>query len=163
MNIPQFGFSQKACGISPDDVAAAERVFRAVEHLVHGNVTDEDPPPPTEKDLVKLAKRVKSMRLLRAQFFEERHFGEAAWDMLLALFIAQGEGYCLKISDVCNESGVPPTTALRWIDRLLETELAVKRTNPTDSRSTFVEIHPEARRKMREYLSQGWSRLVVAR
>lgn len=163
MNAPQCGFGHKVSGISSDDVAAVGRVFRAVEELFQQAPHGPDQPTPTEKDLVTLAKRVKSMRSLRDQFFDQKHFGEAAWDMLLALFIAQGEGYRLKVSDLCNESGVPPTTALRWIERLIEINHAIKRSNSSDSRVTFVEIHPDARDQMRDYLAHGWSRLVAAR
>lgn len=163
MNVPQFGFGNRIGSISPDDVAATGRVFREVERLVCGYADHQQAPAPTEGDLIKLAKRVKAMRELRRQFFEECHFGEAAWDMLLALFIAQGEGYRLKVGDACNESGVAPTTALRWVDRLIETNLAIKKPHPTDSRVTFVDIHPDASRKMRDFLTQTWSCLISAR
>lgn len=67
---------------------------------------------------------------------------------MLALYMAEGEGYRLRISEICDESGVPPTTALRWIEKLVAMGLARKRANPTDLRSSYIEITEQASERM---------------
>ena len=45
-------------------------------------------------------------------------FGEGGWDMLLKLYDAHVEGRRECVSGLCAASGVPASTALRWIDHL---------------------------------------------
>ena len=77
---------------------------------------------------------------------------------MLALYIAEGEGCRLKVSDLCNESGVPPTTALRWIDRLVQLKMVRRRPHPLDARAIFVEIDADTTRKMNGYLEKIWGK-----
>ena len=109
-------------------------------------------------NLLILARRLKASRNARDKFFRSSLFAEPAWDMMLALYIAEGEGCRLKVSDLCNESGVPNTTALRWIDQLVDLKMARKRRRPLDGRAFFVEIEPDTTRKMNGYLEKIWSR-----
>ena len=71
--------------------------------------------------------------------------------MLLALYIAEGEGYRLQVSEVCFESNCPETTALRWLVKLEEQSLIRRRQNPLDARSSFVEIEAEAIDRLTRY------------
>lgn len=128
--------------ITRADLDAMARLFRALQHSLPseassnlGIVSSSQPP-----EAVKLARRVKSARNYRSTFLHSDLFGEPGWDLMLALYIAEGEGYRLRISEICDESGVPATTALRWIDKLVSMGLARKRANPTDMRSSFIEI-----------------------
>lgn len=108
--------------------------------------------------LLRLAKGIRASRAERTVFFREDLFGEASWDILLALFIAGEEGYEMKMTAVCYESGVPMTTALRWIDRLIELGHIVKRANAYDARSSLLELSPETVERLREYLERVQSR-----
>lgn len=164
MFIVHQGFNHELRGISPEDVAASGRVIRAVEGLIQAEPQGtKSPPTPTEADLLKLAKRIKTLRFIRSEFLKGDGLGEPSWDMLLALYIAHGEGYRLTISNLCVESGVPPTTALRWVDRLVESGQAIKSPHPTDARSMFVDGHPDVLNKMRQFLERAWTRHVSAR
>jgi DNA-binding MarR family transcriptional regulator len=104
------------------------------------------------------AKRIKTSRIRRQTFFHSSLFGEPAWDILLALYIAQAESRRLKVSDIYNESGVPPTTTLRWLDRLYELQMARKRKHRIDQRISFVEIHPDTIRKLNAYFELALKR-----
>jgi len=106
----------------------------------------------TNGDLVALAKYLRSIRAMRRDFFEADLFGEAAWDILLSLYIAFHERYNMKVVAVCHESGVPDTTALRWIERLVELGHVRRRQNPRDARSTLLELAPETVAKMDQLL-----------
>lgn len=94
--------------------------------------------------LVELAKRIKAIRESRVALLDPSLFGEPAWNMLLALYIAAGERYALSISALCAESGVPATTATRSINRLLELEMVRRVPNPIDNRSTYIELTRDA-------------------
>lgn len=72
--------------------------------------------------------------------------------MLLLLYIAAREQQRLKTSAVCAGSRVPDTTALRWIEKLVESGLARKRPSPTDLRITYLELTPECLIQMDEML-----------
>jgi DNA-binding MarR family transcriptional regulator len=73
---------------------------------------------------------------------------------LLALYIARHEGHAMKMAIVCHESGVPDTTALRWIERLVEHGLVTKRPNKLDARSSLLELSDDAEAKMTRYLER---------
>ena len=102
--------------------------------------------------MVKLARRIKYVRDDRNALFGHGLFGEQGWDMLLALYIAEGEGYRLKVGDLCNESLVPQSIAIRWIEPLVELHMAHRRSNPLDTRSIFVEIQPATAVMMTRFL-----------
>lgn len=103
---------------------------------------------PSELQLSSLAKRIHAARAKRAQVFGLDIFAEPGWDMLLSLYVAEREGYRMTVSAICNDSGVPDTTALRWVERLTEMGLTRRVRNPFDLRSSFVELSPEGIDKM---------------
>src|SRR5437899_12878981 len=57
-------------------------------------------------------------RTRRKQFFKASLFSDPAWDILLDLFAAEQEGRRVTVSVVGLGSGIPQTTALRWINAL---------------------------------------------
>lgn len=90
------------------------------------------------------AKMIRRLRSLRGDVLPSHLFGEASWDILLALYIAHREQYRLTIMSVCNEAGVPLTTALRWLQQLVDEGLAIRRSNPLDRRTVHVELSADA-------------------
>lgn len=79
-------------------------------------------------------------RRVREGLFPESIFADPAWDMLLDLFASKLEGTEVCVSDACSAAGVPPTTALRWLCRLEDSGLLVRRSDPKDSRRIHVEL-----------------------
>lgn len=67
-------------------------------------------------------------------------FGEPGWDMLLFLYIQQVRGEFVLVTRLCNASGVPPTTALRYIDTLQSHGLIEKSKSEADSRLVYVQL-----------------------
>lgn len=112
-------------------------------------------------ELVRLAKRIKAIRESRAALLEPSLFGEPAWNILLALYVAAGERYALSISALCAESGVPATTAARSISRLLELNMVRRVPNPSDNRSTYVELADETAAKLTELLDEARSKYLA--
>lgn len=103
--------------------------------------------------LLRLATNLKQAREERDRYFVREMFGEAGWDILLALYVARGRGYRMKVSDACFEARVPSTTALRWLEHLENAGLIERRVNAIDRRSTLVEISGQGVARMSEYLS----------
>jgi DNA-binding MarR family transcriptional regulator len=111
--------------------------------------------------LVKLAKRIKAIRESRAALLDASLFGEPAWNILLALYIAAGERYALSMSALCAESGAPATTATRSINRMIELEMVRRVPNPSDNRSTYIELTRDTAAKLTELLDSARSKYLA--
>lgn len=109
--------------------------------------------PDIAPDLLRLALDLKNNRERRSHFFPPELFGEAGWNLLLALYIARGRGYRLKISEVCFESRVPATTVLRWLDVLEQSDLVERRESPLDRRTVLLDLSGSGVAQMNNYLS----------
>lgn len=77
-------------------------------------------------------------RELRGRFFAQELFADPAWDMLLDLAASEAEHRRISVTSLCIASNVPPTTALRWIDVLVDAGLVARERDPVDGRRTFV-------------------------
>ncbi|MBC6435930.1 winged helix DNA-binding protein [Nostoc sp. HG1] len=111
----------------------------------------------------RLVRRIIRQRQLRARFFEGDLFADPAWDMLLDLTAARAEHTRVSITSLCIASGVPPTTALRWIGQMTEAGLLERVEDETDRRRAFVTLTEKASDAMARYfvdLGREASRLV---
>jgi len=104
--------------------------------------------------LVEHARQTFANRAQRTRFFNNAMFGEAAWDMLLALYATEQSGSRHTVSGVVNLAGVPPTTALRWLDFLEQEQLITRKPNPTDRRVSYVGLTDKAREALDAYFSE---------
>ena len=92
-------------------------------------------------------------RRLRDGFFGEGLFEDPAWDMLLDLFAAEREGARVSVSSLCIAAAVAPTTALRWLNRLVGEGLLERHPDPQDKRRAFVALSARGSGAMRGYLA----------
>ena len=92
-------------------------------------------------------------RARRSHIFNREMFGEAAWDMLLALYVTDRTGTRHTVSGVVNLSGVPATSALRWLKFLEREQLVTRLPNRMDGRVIHVELTEKARELMDAYFS----------
>lgn len=104
--------------------------------------------------LVERARQTFANRSLRSQFFSGVMFGEAAWDMLLALYVTEQSGARHTVSGLINLSGVAPTTALRWLDFLRQEHLVTRLSSPTDRRVFYIELTEEGLRALDAYFAE---------
>ena len=102
-------------------------------------------------DLLRVALNMQLAREERSRFFERELFGEAGWDILLAVYIAHGRGYRMKVSDACFEARVPGTTALRWLEHVVQAGLVRRVENSFDRRSSLVSITEQGVAKLNQY------------
>lgn len=103
--------------------------------------------------LAERARQTFENRARRPQFFNSVIFGEPAWDMLLALYVTDQSGARHTVTGLMYLSGVPPTTALRWLDLLAREQLVTRRAHPTDGRVHYVELTDSARCSLDAYFS----------
>lgn len=93
-------------------------------------------------------------RARRSQVLNKAMFGEAAWDMLLALYVTDLSGARHSVSGLINLSGVPQTTALRWLDFLdTKEQLVTRRPSPRDGRVFLIELTDKGRKALDAYFS----------
>lgn len=67
-------------------------------------------------------------------------FGEPAWDMLLDLFVSTADGRQMPITNMCIASCAPLSTALRWIDKLIDSGFVAKRPDALDGRRSLIDL-----------------------
>lgn len=101
-----------------------------------------------------LVREIIRQRQLRAQFFEGELFADPAWDILLDLTAAKGEGQQVSVSSLCIAACVPPTTALRWIGQMTESGLLDRVRDPQDRRRAFIELSDLAASAMAAYFDR---------
>ena len=97
-------------------------------------------------------RRLIQARGLRQRFFQEARFGEPAWDIILDLSLAWFEGKSVSVSSLCIAAGVPMSTAMRWINEMIEAGLIERWVDPTDGRRNLVQIAPQTRKAILRYL-----------
>jgi hypothetical protein len=111
----------------------------------------------------RLVRRIIRQRQLRARFFDGDLFADPAWDMLLDLTAARAEHKRVSVTSLCIASGVPPTTALRWIGQMTEAGLLERVEDEIDRRRAFIALTDKAADAMARYfaeLGRGGARLV---
>jgi DNA-binding MarR family transcriptional regulator len=78
--------------------------------------------------------------------------------MLLDLTAARAEHTRVSVTSLCIASGVPPTTALRWIGQMVETGLLQRVEDETDKRRAFITLSDRAVDAMARYFAEIGSR-----
>ncbi len=121
-----------------------------VEHDGAGLIREAAPALPDAK----LVRRIIRQRQLRARFFDGDLFADPAWDMLLDLTAARAEHSRVSVTSLCIASGVPPTTALRWIGQMTEAGLLQRNEDKTDRRRAFITLTEKATDAMTHFFAQ---------
>ncbi len=93
------------------------------------------------------------LRRLRDNFFDPVLFADPAWDMLLDLMAARLEDEHVAVSSLCIAAAVPPTTALRWIKAMTDSQLFERHADPSDGRRIFIRLSDAATSGMARYLA----------
>ena len=90
----------------------------------------------------------------RVRHFPEPLFAIPAWDMLLDLLAARLQGKQVAVSSLCAIVNVPNTTALRWVNGLVEAGLVERVPDPRDRRRILLEVTPAGMKRADVYLQQ---------
>ena len=106
------------------------------------------------KTLLDRANEVFADRRLRPQFFGNSMFGEAGWDLLLALYIHGQHPGGTSVTSLIRFSGAPQTTVLRWLDYLEARKWVDRDRMQTNRKQANVHITTEAREALDAYLAE---------
>lgn len=117
---------------------------------------------PTPLPDSRMVRQIIANRQARARFFDAELFGDPAWDMLLDLTAAQGEGARVSVTSLCIAAGVPATTALRWLTQMVEGGIFVRLPDPADKRRAFIALSDKALAAMAGYFASLRSPLELA-
>jgi len=138
----RFESPAPAYGGPPED--EGERLVRA------RSAASRRPPLPDPR----LVRRIIRHRQLRARFFDPELFADPAWDILLDLTAARAEHARVSITSACLASGVPPTTALRWVGQMIEAGLLERVQDDVDRRRAFVALSDRTADAMARYFAE---------
>lgn len=132
---------------SPVDSYSAPAMERQLTKAPQRKVRD---PLPSSR----LVRKIIAARKLRSRFLDGELFADPAWDMLLDLTAARAEHARVSVTSLCIASGVPPTTALRWIGQMTEAGLFERVNDDTDRRRAFIRLSDKAAEGMARYFAQ---------
>jgi hypothetical protein len=102
----------------------------------------------------RLVRRMIRQRQLRGRFFDAELFADPAWDILLDLTAARAEHLRVSVTSLCIASGVPPTTALRWIGQMTDAGLLERVEDDTDKRRAFIQLSDKAAAAMAQFFAE---------
>ena len=128
------------------------RIARAIEPPVA--LADAPPVPsaPLAFDPA-IVRDVLKARRQRDALFAPGTFADPAWDMLLDLTAARGEGKRVAVSSLAIAASVPPTTALRHLKAMIEAGLVARHADPEDGRRAFIDLSDDAFARMRAWVA----------
>lgn len=79
-------------------------------------------------------------RKLRNKFLPEKMLGDAAWDILLTLYLGWCENRMTAVNTLTDATAAPRTTVLRWTIALANLNLVSRITNAEDRRVTEIRL-----------------------
>ncbi|WP_395614008.1 transcriptional regulator [Allosphingosinicella sp.] len=101
------------------------------------------------------AERLYAERRRRDALFPDELFGEPAWDLLLAMFIARDRGQAMILCKAYHAAGVSDTTGRRLLDRMEEEGLITRRRAPRSRKMRIVEMTELAVERLTDFLAHG--------
>ena len=103
-----------------------------------------------DRSRVALAQRSRTIRQYRTQFFGPRIARDLPWDILLALYAAEGRSRVTATS-LQAELDAACTSILRWLRRLETKGFIVRTMHPTDRRIAYLELSDVAKLSLDQY------------
>lgn len=156
----QDGDKEHTITLSRTDIRAARRLLRLLLDIENASPSGTEFRPTVVRAddtsrtaLVRRAREEFANRRRRVELFHGSMFGEAAWDMLLSLYILDVSGQRQTLGTLVKFSKASMTTAIRWINFLAAHGLVEREPHPTDLRTTFIRLTSEARDKLDKYYS----------
>src|SRR3954462_7601731 len=147
-----------ATGAAP--VASLIEISRVLEETArlvreHGERGERRAPGVAGEGAAIGARQVRAILALRGlrRDYLGRDFFEAARAMILAIYGVRLEGRSIHQSLVGFETGVPPTTALATVRRLLDRGVFLKETDPSDKRMVLLTLSDEWAESLARFLS----------
>jgi CheY-like chemotaxis protein/DNA-binding MarR family transcriptional regulator len=112
---------------------------------------------PSADDLRLFIRSLVKSRHTRAKFFNPDLFAGPAWDILIDLAEAALHNHSVPTSSACAGTNAPLSTALRYVNQLVDAGLVRRQIDPVDKRRTLLELEPQALASMTRYLTASWT------
>jgi DNA-binding MarR family transcriptional regulator len=108
---------------------------------------------PLSDELVLAARlrRVITARQARRHFFHPSLLAQPSWEMLLEAYLAFLEEREISVSALSDAAAVPATTGLRWVSKLEDEQMLVRKSDPLDNRRVWIELSPRGVSAMTRY------------
>jgi DNA-binding MarR family transcriptional regulator len=103
------------------------------------------------KDIKRLAREMVRSRRRRDAVFGGGLFSDPAWDILLELYLVEMAQHRVNITQITSAIAAPPTTALRWLERLAIEGWISREPDMMDRRRIWVSLTERGSMAMREY------------
>jgi DNA-binding MarR family transcriptional regulator len=100
-----------------------------------------------------VAKRIVAIRRRRERAFGGEMFFDPVWDILLELYVANGDRTNVSVGNACIASSVPMTSALRWCQLLQDRGLVYREKDPRDGRRIFLRMSDETHGRLTSLLT----------
>lgn len=114
--------------------------------------------PPEKSDsafsILKMAEEEFAERRLRERHLDPSLLGEPGWDVMLDLLINLLKGKDISVTSACIGSGVPLTTALRWIESLIDQGLVQRMPDNLDKRRSWLTLTVAGKQALRNYFRE---------
>lgn len=79
-------------------------------------------------------------------------FANSCWNMCLDIYICDLKDQRVTVSAIAHSSGIPMTTAMRYINVMVEQGLLTKTPNSADNRMIFVSVSTDCSEKIEQLL-----------
>lgn len=142
-------------------LSQAEKMLISIRHTLagarNGPVPDGCTPSGelvADQALAALAGQIYRFRRIRDGGIPQSLLGEPAWDMILDLFEKTVSGQSVSVSSACIAASVPGTTALRWLNVLLNEGLVERHSHKGDGRVSLVRLTNLGKSYARQCLSK---------
>jgi hypothetical protein len=111
----------------------------------------------TRIDLIDRAEKYLRWGRLKTQTLDTGNglFADSCWSMCLDIYICGLKEERVTVSAIAHSSGIPMTTAMRYINVMAEQGLIEKSPNPADNRMIFVSISLSCKDKIENLLSSA--------
>lgn len=135
--------------------AAGQRILAIADEMEGGSNSVSTMPEVQQdfRNLATVASRLYALRRMRKDFISDELLGEPSWDILLDLFIMASFDRAVSVTSSCIASGVPATTALRYISMLEKEGLILRSPSLEDKRTCFLRLTTEGRDKIARLLA----------
>lgn len=105
-------------------------------------------------------KELIALRSERDRISSAFRFADPAWDLLLDLTAARLEGRTVGVAGAGMAPNVPGTTAVRWLDKLVQDGLIERSAESGDGRGGTLRTSDETHERMLGHLSDSVEKLA---
>lgn len=124
-----------------------------------GDETASDLPPPVSARLTgpEMAHAIRAYlagRRARDSVLAGDWFADPAWDLMLDLLLCRIERRVVSVSSACIAAAAPPTTALRWIGKLVESGAVIRIPDPDDGRRALLTLDATVAGRLEQWVAR---------